>query len=95
MFEIKNKSKAFQWFSVSIDDSLFVVINLKVHNFLDDVVVSSQDLFHSRLVLKRVISFEVDPFAHASPNFVVFSVFELLSDVEENLVTGSDGIVKV
>jgi hypothetical protein len=39
-------------FSVSIDDPLLVVINLKVDNFLDVVVVSGQDLFDSGLMLK-------------------------------------------
>ena len=82
-------------FSVSIDDPLLVVINLKVDNFLDVVVVSGQDLFDSGLMLKWVIPFKIDPFTHASPNFIVFSVFELFSDVEENLVAGSDGIVKI
>ena len=57
--------------------------------------MSGQDLFDSGLMLKGVIPFEVDPFTHASPNFIVLSVFELLSDVEKNLVTGSDGIVKI
>jgi hypothetical protein len=68
-------------YSLSIDDALFVVINVGVDYFLDVVIMPGQYFFNSGLMLKGIISFEVDPFAHASPNFIVFSIVKLFSDV--------------
>jgi hypothetical protein len=58
-------------------------------------MLGDQYFLDSGFVFVEEVPFEVDPLGHAGPDLVVVWILELLSDVEEDFVAGTYGVVKV
>lgn len=80
----------------SVNNSLFIIVNLVRNNFLHILCLGDNNLLDSWFLFIRKVSFKIYPFTHTNPNFtIILSILYLLLNFQKNLVTCSDWVIKV